>query len=325
VIVGLGCLAAFFGLIGCGYILWQIRKDRHPIKHRFPLLVLVFWPCVGATLLLPMNVWFLSFSSIDYHSPTSRLESQYDLIIYATFGVIIPLIISRIFWRFFAKTKRELHFRKWITLAASLIMITSVLSYHFSRERTFEIQTDNSSYVQLGDFDRDWVEDRPIVEEAIATVIEGLPVQATLYAPNDSSLPERLIKDNFGVVHLQWRSLSDQEADKTKTKLTNNLKASLPRRFVVQRRSVSNEVKKEKLHKYNLILILPIFAPFVVALLVTNGKKLELVIISVVALITIGFTWKTSWPRALFPTIPFISDIDVAVMKLNLKQGFHLG
>ena len=308
VIVGLGCLAAFFGLIGCGYILWQIRKERHPAKHRMPLLVLVFWPCVYAVIFLPIVSSLQRQEISDFHSTSPRLEPHNELLIYMVFAVIIPLVIARTFWRLFAKTTHELHFRKWLTLSASVIVIAVMLSRHFAKTRIYETQTNISSYVQLGG--SDWSEDRPICEEAIASVIEDIPVKADLYAPHDPSLPEKLIKSKVGLLHLQWRSLNEEEADKTIDKFTDNIRASLPRRFRVSRSFVRNELKRKKLHGYSMFYIFPIFAPFVIVLLVTNGKKSEFVVVSMAALLTVGFVWKTSWPGAISNSLPLISDID---------------
>ena len=259
----------------------------------------------------PCSINSVSFLALYFCGYTNDTQDHFtlELLIYTVFVVIIPLIITRIFWKLFVTTRCELHFRKSITLAASVVVILAMLINHYGKTRFFEINSYYSSYVQL--VGNDWSEDRPILEEAISTVVEGIPVKADLYSPHDPSLPEELIENQYGWVHVQWRSLTGLESFKTEVKLADHLRASIPRRFNVNSGHSDRGGLKWKQHvQYSLVYIFPIFAPFVIALLITNGKRSELIIVGVTALVTVGFVLKTNWPGALYPSIPLITNID---------------
>ena len=311
-LIGLGSLPAFFGLIGSGWILWQIRKEQHPAKHRIPLLIFVFWPSVFASMTLPLNLATRPFQANDYnlynrYTPSTTIE----LLIYVFFGIIMPLIITRILWRFFGQSKRKLYFRKCFVLLASAIVIISIISAHSYIERAVEIKSIESHYEShySGSIGITLRHSNINVEE----VISNIPARTSVYKNPDYPLLDEKLKSRkfhspkyWGYVSLEWRSSSFERAEKVFKCFVADLKDNLPQ-FSQLSPSFKKRNNRKKIERYSIYLMLPFFTPFVLILILTNGKRIEVVFFGLITILTIGSMPPINWPKDQPSDSPWLS------------------
>lgn len=313
---GLGALAAFFGLIGCGWILWRIKKGAHPVKHRSLLLLLAFWPCVFAFCLLPMRLWITNIDDNKYNQALLPSElAGFSPVLYAIAAIIIPLITARLFWALFVSRETDDTTRKW-PVAVALLLVTGVLPLeHYMRERLRVV--DSSYYAEIRFLHQGtWAKEGHYFESALAEMLVAADnsFKVDMIIPQDMNTAAGFKPEGSGGVLLEWRSPSWKDAKTVERQCVNNLKASLHDRFSVKRIESGdfNDRKRKKLLKGSggmnvefsthiiqpliIMKLLALMIPFVIVFLVSSGVWSGVISSCFTALVMAGVLGKVNWP-----------------------------
>ena len=324
-LAGLGILAAFFGLIGCGWILRRIRNHTHPLKHRKVLLALVFWPCVFGVCLLPMQLWILL---LDHFKSNKHMESlighewePFFPFVYAVASLLIPLILSQVLWLLFAGREsqggnRGIH--KWALIGGLALAMVSILTEHVTRERWSEQESTYSMHVRFLN-EGTWNEEKHYFEEAVTAMAGDVSIKTEYSAPDDPDLPVQLDVAKSGGVYLEWRSPSQVEAKKVQDKCLANLQADLHGRFGIyslwgaqnateRATNMRGSMDRPVLFRFKGRLTFLIFAPFVVLILLVSRGWSGVLWASIASLVLAVGLSKVNWPSSESDAPPLIAS-----------------
>ena len=326
VLVGLGCLATFFGCVGCWWILRRIRKEKHPVRHRLPLLTLVFWPCVCLLAIFPIQIWLVNIVGLGINPALLSQEWwSFSSALYAIAAIIVPLIISRVLWLFFAKRNGVTKLPKWRVVTAFVLIIGGMPLEQFVRDRTFE--RDHTYMVELElQQEGSWEDESHHFEKAVTDLLSTTNnnIQAKITPPKDTAIDIAYKTERAGKAILEWRTRHAVEASNIKRRCIDNLKASLHDSFDVTIIRDSNaygsfdDSEKPLFFRTYIDLSLKtilIFIPFILMFLVTGSIASGFIWTSTSALIMSAILGLSNWPGLTQDAPPYIESVsDIRVV-----------
>ena len=308
----MGALAVFFGLIGSGWILWKIRHQSHPPEHRLPLLILVFWPTAIAAALGPMQLWF-ALNGIDGGKEPDGLPILMPSV-YALFVLILPLIITHLLWRFFGRQEQESNAKKWKVFLAILLVIAGTIMEHYDREQRTIKNTSYGLQVRIRS-DAKWSEEISRYQKLLDEItLSGQAVRARLYEPLDPEMPESLRRESRAALTLEWRSPSRSAANEVRHRYLDNLEAGIPQgdRLDGIRFGHSSDFDWGYQDKiiYYVIGFIPFLIPFGLIALLTTGRWMGVGITSVVGIGMVAVLTFSKWPSMPADALPSAPPVE---------------
>ncbi len=303
----LGGFAAFFGFIGCLWILCRIRHDKHPIRHRTPLLVLVFWPAV---LLLTAGWLGLVFEShqqsFDFRGEIDRLTSAPPLVILA--AIMVPSILVRFLWGQCAKPRASRSHR-WPAILATTIALTSIVGLHFVTERINDFSAYFGARFTLEDTspgadERSLLEHETAINQAARAAL-GSNSQLSPRVLSSMALGGDASEESYQI-YVAWRSSIAKDAEDFARRYQVRLVTYLPNGISITRKTLEDQRQRFGGRPFREFIPIFFLVAFVIVFLLAKSSWISIGLTSALSLITAGLLLMSDWPKDPSELPPFI-------------------
>ena len=319
-LVGIGCVAALLGLIGCGWLLRRIREGTHPESHRLPLVNLACWPVMAGLSLLAAVLWFMTFKG---HPPGVSPTTTSALFGYALLAIAAPLLAARLIWVGFAAdpSARPSRLRGGVNSAIACVLAAgAIVLAKFVIEQEAAYRSYHARVIQIaGEISQPEEEDlgkvRAAVEQALG---EGRSsFRYAVYGSRDPSSSWKLPNVATPYVVLETTSPDSETFLERTDEITGRLRASLPKRIDVNPNAIvasaadikAPDALREGYRQVRPLNVILLLVPLAVVLLVATTSHTLPWIPVMVALISGAACERSSWPGLPASLPPSIAEL----------------
>jgi serine/threonine protein kinase len=307
-VTGLGLVAAVIGFVGCGWLLWKIRRGDYPNDHRLALLILAFWPMVTGLSLAAAMLWGGTMNErYVLQNPNAGVTKA--LFGYSVLGFIAPLVAGILLWKFFgvdpSRSRRSPCLGDWLrAICVAGLLLGGMVLLKSVKQQDIASETHRVGVMQIYDSEEPRLE---MIHEAVAHAVGENQHNSRfhVYGPKEDISPWEFRRSDSPYVVVEWTSRDRSLSESHWRLIENRLRATLPKRVEINSQNVGGywdrvsveareDYRRARTFKVLIMILAPVLA---VSLALACASPLPW-LLPVVALVLAAGIDRSPWPAA---------------------------